>query len=387
MSEAQPPRLLLPANPRANYLAHKEEIDRAIRRVLDGGLYILGEEVRAFEQEFAAFLSVEHTIGVGSGTDALHLALRACGVGQGDVVLTVSHTAVATVAAIELTGATPLLVDIDPATFTIDADHLRATIDDHRSKGSALKAVIPVHLYGQPADMPGITELAKRYNLRVIEDCAQSHGAAVMGRMTGTWGDVAAFSFYPTKNLGALGDGGAVVTNDPELASRARRLREYGWEERHVSHAPGMNTRLDELQAAILRVKLRYLKEENARRKQIAQLYNRILRDTPLKLPQVRDGAKHVYHQYVVRSDRRDEIRAFLTDKGVGTLILYPQPVHLQPAYKGRVLLGRGGLPSTEQVCREILCLPMHPQLGDGEVVRVAELICRWYGNRSRRSP
>jgi dTDP-4-amino-4,6-dideoxygalactose transaminase len=382
MSEARSPQLLLPANPRANYLAHKEEIDRAIQGVLDSGSYILGEEVRAFEGEFAAFLSIGHAIGAGSGTDALHLALRACGIGPGDVVLTVSHTAVATVAAIELAGATPLLVDIDPASFTVDMDRLRATIDDHRSKGSALKAVIPVHLYGQPADMPGIVELAKEHNLYVIEDCAQSHGASVMGRMTGTWGDVGAFSFYPTKNLGALGDGGAVVTNDPELASRASRLREYGWGERHVSDLPGMNTRLDELQAAILRVKLRYLDAENARREEIAELYNRILRETPLKLPQARDGAEHVYHQYVVRSDRRDELKSFLAEHGVGTLILYPQPVHLQPAYKGRVLVGRGGLPRTEQACREVLCLPMHPQLDDTEVVRVAELICRWYGSR-----
>lgn len=382
MSERRSAQLLPPANPKANYLAHKEEIDQAIHKVLERGQYILGEEVRAFEQEFAAFLSVEQAIGVASGTDALHLALRSCGVGPKDVVLTVSHTAVATVAAIELAGATPLLVDIDPGTFTMDVDHLRAAIDDHRRGGGHLKAIVPVHLYGQPADMPGIRQLAKRHNLFVIEDSAQSHGATLLGRSTGTLGDIAAFSFYPTKNLGALGDGGAVVTNNPELGSRARLLREYGWRERYVSDLPGMNTRLDELQAAVLRVKLRYLDAENSRRQQIAQLYNRLLRDTPLNLPQVREGAKHVYHQYVVRCDRRDELRAFLNEKGVATSILYPLPVHLQPAYKGRVGVARGGVPHSEHACREVLCLPMHPQFDDAEIVRVAELICRWYADR-----
>lgn len=381
----QPKPFLLPANPKASYLAHKEEIDETIRAVLRRGSYILGEEVRAFEEGFAAFLSAGHAVGVGSGTEALHLALRVCGIGSGDVVVTVSHTAVATVAAIELAGATAHLVDIDPSTFVIDVDHLRTAIEHAYSRrgDGRLKAIIPVHLYGHPADMAAIMELASRYDLYVIEDCAQSHGAAVAGRMAGTWGDIGAFSFYPTKNLGAFGDGGALVTNDPELSARARLLRQYGWRERHISDLAGMNSRLDELQAAILGIKLRYLRAENARRGEIAQLYNDNLSATPLDLPRARPGANHVYHQYVVRSRLRDDLREFLKQNGTGTLVLYPVPIHLQPAYKDRVRVGHGGLLRTEQVCREVLSLPMHPHLTDVQVIRVAELIARWYRERS----
>ena len=239
--------MILPANPAANYRAHRDEIDQAVHRVLDGGMYILGQEVARFEEEFAHYLGVQHAVGVGSGTDALHIALRACGVGPADTVLTVSHTAVATVAAIELTGATAVLTDIDPATATMDVNRLADAIQKQRS--CRIKAIIPVHLYGHPADMPAIMTIAERHGLKVIEDCAQSHGAALDGRKTGTWGHVAAFSFYPTKNLGALGDGGAVVTNDRALADRLRLLREYGWREKYVSDFAGLNTRLDELQS------------------------------------------------------------------------------------------------------------------------------------------
>jgi dTDP-4-amino-4,6-dideoxygalactose transaminase len=271
---------LLPADPKANYLAHKEEIDQAIRRVLDSGWYILGQEVAAFEQEFAQYLGVSQAVGVGSGTDALEIALRACGVGVGDAVITVSHTVVATVAAIELVGAMPVLVDIDPITFTLDPNRLEDTIAQHQ--GSRIKAIIPVHLYGHPAAMPAIKEIARRHDLYVIEDCAQSHGAAIKGRKTGAWGDLAAFSFYPTKNLGALGDGGAVVTDNAELAQKLRLLREYGWQRRYISEMPGMNTRLDEIQAAVLRVKLQYLDKENAQRRELAEVYNSRLSATPL---------------------------------------------------------------------------------------------------------
>src|SRR5438132_7055559 len=234
-------------------------------------MYILGDEVARFEEEFAHYLGVQYAVGVGSGTDALHIALRACGVGPGDTVLTVSHTAVATVAAVELTGATAVLTDIDPATATMDVNSLAEAIQKQHS--GRLKAIIPVHLYGHPADMPAIMTIAERHGLKVIEDCAQSHGAALEGRKTGTWGHVAAFSFYPTKNLGALGDGGAAVTNDRTVAEQLRLLREYGWRERYVSDFAGLNTRLDELQAAVLRVKLRYLDKENARRRELARIY------------------------------------------------------------------------------------------------------------------
>ena len=368
--------MILPANPAANYRAHRDEIDQAVHRVLDGGMYILGEEVARFEEEFAHYLGVQHAVGVGSGTDALHIALRACGVGPGDTVLTVSHTAVATVAAIELTGATAVLTDIDPATATMDVNSLADAIQKQHS--GRIKAIIPVHLYGHPADMPAIMTIAERHGLKVIEDCAQSHGAALDGRKTGTWGHIAAFSFYPTKNLGALGDGGAVVTNDRTLADRLRLLREYGWRERYVSDFAGLNTRLDELQAAVLRVKLRYLDKENARRRELARIYDAILSATPVTVPRGWQRADHVYHQYVVQSDRRDALRSFLKANGVGTLIHYPVPVHMQPAYQGRVVPSGAALSHTEEICRLILSLPMHPQLTDAEAHEVGDLIVRW---------
>lgn len=368
-------------NPQADYLACKADIDAAIAEVLDSGWYILGQQVLAFEQEFAVYLNSAYAIGAGNGTDALHLALRVCDIGPGDAVITVSHTAVATVAAIDLVGATPVLVDIDPATFTINPAHLEDTIKAFRNRGltsARLKAVIPVHLYGHPADMPVIMDIARRYDLRVIEDCAQAHGASIEGRKVGTWGDIAAFSFYPTKNLGAVGDGGALVTNDEQLARKARQLREYGWRERYISAIPGLNSRLDEIQAAILRVKLRRLDERNEARRTVASRYNQGLLATPLVLPGCRAGVRHVYHQYVVRHRRRDILGAFLKENGVGTLIHYPAPVHAQPAYQDRLVISPAGLAGTEQVCREILSLPMYPQLSADQLDRVIALIVQW---------
>ena len=367
---------LPPTDPKANYLAHKQEIDQAIHCVLDSGWYILGQEVAAFEQEFADYLGVSQAVGVGNGTDALEIALRACGVGVGDAVITVSHTVVATVAAIELVGAMPVLVDIDPITFTLDPNLLEDTIKEHQ--GSRIKAIIPVHLYGHPADMSAIMEIARRHDLYVVEDCAQSHGAAIKGRKTGTWGHLAAFSFYPTKNLGALGDGGAVVTDDQELAQKLRFLREYGWKQRYISDIVGMNTRLDEIQAAVLRVKLRYLDAENAQRRQLAEVYNSRLGDTPLILPEVSKDVDSVYHQYVVESAQRDALKDFLKNNSVGTLIHYPIPVHRQPAYQNRVGVGSGGLQKTEDVVTKILSLPMYPQMISDQAQQVADLIASW---------
>ena len=365
------------AHPQASYLAHQEEIDRAIQQVLQSGWYVLGQEVTAFEQEFARYIGVRDSIGVGSGTDALVLALRAVGVGPGDAVLTVSHTAVATVAAIELAGARPILAEIEPETFTLDPDRLEEAI---KMQGQdQIKAIIVVHLYGHPADMPAINDIAGRYGIKVIEDCAQAHGAALQDLKAGALGSqLAAFSFYPTKNLGALGDGGAVVADDPELAAQVRLLRQYGWRQRYVSELPGMNSRLDELQAAILRVKLRYLDQENGRRQEIARSYNTVLAETPLLLPQVRPGATHVYHQYVVRSRQRDQLQSFLKAHGIGAMIHYPVPVHLQPAYRGRVTLANR-LAGTEAICREILSLPMYPQMTDLDVERVGGVITDFY--------
>jgi dTDP-4-amino-4,6-dideoxygalactose transaminase len=359
--------MILCGNPRAQYESRRAAIDRAIKRVLEGGRYILGEEVSAFEREFADYIGVGSAIGVGSGTEALHLALAACGVGAGDEVITVAHTAVATVAAIELCGAAPVFVDIEPDYFTLNPNHLEEAIT------SRTKAVIPVHLYGQPADLSGIIAIAQQHGVKVIEDCAQAHGAFYSDKRVGSWGDIACFSFYPTKNLGAIGDGGAVVTNDPSLAEKVRCLREYGWEsERNVSDARGWNSRLDELQAAILRVKLQFLDEDNKRRREIAALYDELLCDSDLILPRRRADATHVFHLYVVRSTERDDLLARLRGEGVGASIHYPVPVHLQPAYAGR--FGEAGtLPNTERIAKEILSLPIYPELSGAEIRKVAE--------------
>ena len=371
--------MILQSNPKANFLAHEAEIRSAIARVLESGWYILGAEVAAFEREFAAFLGARHVVGVGNGTDALALAMRACGIGPGDSVITVSLTAVATVAAIELTGASAVLVDIEPETFTMDANCLEEVIRECVLKNLRLKAIVPVHLYGHPADMAAIIEIARRHGLRVIEDCAQAHGSAIGGRICGTWGDAAAFSFYPTKNLGALGDGGAVATNDPALAERVALLREYGWINR-ISHCAGFNSRLDEVQSAVLRVKLKYLSVENARRREIAKLYDILLSAKKFRLPKSKPGIDHVFHQYVIRTLQRDNLKSFLEKRGIGTAIHYPVPVHLQPAYQSRLFMPKLGLPQTENAAREILSLPMHPQLADEEVRQVAEAMQNFSG-------
>ncbi len=371
----RPPMLVPQTDPKAGYLAHRAEIDAAVRRVLESGWYILGGELKAFEEAFAAYLGVSHAIGVGNGTDALELALRACGIGPGDLVFTVAHTAVATVAAIELVGAIPVLVDIDPVTYTIDPNCLEAALS--RSPAGTPKAVIPVHLYGQPADMPAILQLARHHGLYVIEDCAQSHGASLAGRKTGAWGDLAAFSFYPTKNLGALGDGGMVVTGELALAERVRLLRQYGWRERYISDIPGGNSRLDELQAGVLNVKLRHLDAENECRRKLAQGYAALLSETGMGLPSVRPEAVHAFHQYTVCLPRRDALRSHLQQAGIGTLIHYPMPVHLQPAYRGRLPCPMP-LSSTERIARQVLSLPLYPQMSDEQVRVVSQEIVRF---------
>jgi dTDP-4-amino-4,6-dideoxygalactose transaminase len=354
-------------DPKAAYLEQQAEIDAAIRRQLASGWYILGQEVEGFEAEFAAFLGTGHGIGVANGTDALVLALKGLGIGRGDKVATVAHTAVATVVAVELAGAVPVLVDIDPATYTMDPAALEAAFAAHPD----IKAVIPVHLYGQPADLPAIQALARRHGARLIEDCAQAHGARLDGRTLGTWGDVACFSLYPTKNLGALGDGGVIATADAALAADLKALRQYGWREHYISDLAGMNSRLDELQAAILRVKLTALGRWNARRRAIAGAYDAGLAGSGLVLPQVRPGAEHVYHQYAVRSVDRDGLKARLKARGVASNIHYPVPVHLQAAYRDRLVIGPAGLAETERAAREVLSLPMYPQLGDDAVAQV----------------
>lgn len=362
------------SSPKAGYLAYQAEIEEAVARTLASGWYILGQEVAGFEEEFAAYIGVNHAVGVASGTDGLRLALRACGIGPGDLVFTVSHTAVATVAAIDMCGATPVFVDIDPATFTMDPVRLEAALA-HPPPGTP-KAVLPVHLYGHPADLTAISGLCRQHGLRLIEDASQSHGAAWVGRKTGAWGDLAVFSCYPTKNLGALGDAGVVATNDPALNAHLRLLREYGWRERYVSAIPGENSRLDELQAAILRVKLRHLDTDNARRRAAAARYDSLLAGTSVILPRTLPEATAVFHQYVIRSPRRDGLREFLREQGIGTLIHYPVPVHRQPAYAR--FAGGAALPVTEAAAREVLSLPLYPEIPDADLIRTAEAVHTW---------
>ena len=355
-------------NPLASYLSQKEDIDKAISNVFDKGNFILGEEVANFENEFANYIGIKYGVGVGSGTEALHIALRACGIGPGDEVITVSHTAVATVAAIELCGATPVLVDIRLDSYTIDTDQLTKAIT------KKTKAIMPVHLYGLPADIEEIMSIANRFGLHVIEDCAQAHGAIYKNIRAGAWGHIGAFSFYPTKNLGAFGDGGAIVTNDEKIAQKCRSLREYGWHERYISSEKGWNTRLDELQAAILRVKLRSLDNANNKRRDIANKYSQNLGNAGIVIPIESPDKHHVYHQYVIRCTERDRLRRHLLGKDIGTLIHYPVPIHLQPAYIGKIKCPFP-LTVTENVRNEILSLPIFPDLTFAHVDYIASAI------------
>lgn len=362
------------ASPLAQYRAHEDAIRGAIARVLESGGYVLGEEVESFERAFASYCGVTQAIGVGNGTDALILALKALGIGRGDEIITVSHTAVATVAAIITCGATPVLVDVDPVYYTIDHAAIEAAVTPRS------KAIIAVHLYGQPVAIDDIGVTARRHGLVVVEDCAQAVGARHQGRRVGSIGDVGCFSFYPTKNLGAIGDGGMVVTSDNALASRVRRLRQYGWDELRVTHEVGVNSRLDPLQAAILGVKLEHLDTDNARRAALAQRYAEGLAGLPITLPAARPQANHVYHLYVAACDMRDALIAHLAKCGVGSAIHYPAPVHRQKGYTEHAVLPSGGLPITEQVAARIVSLPMYPELSDAEADATIKAVRGFYG-------
>jgi dTDP-4-amino-4,6-dideoxygalactose transaminase len=370
------PAITVPqANPGAGYRALQGEIDAAVARALQSGWYILGQEGRAFEAEFAAWLGAEAAVGCGNGTDALALAMRAIGIGPGTSVVTVSHTAVATVAAIEMVGATPLLIDIEPDCYTMDPAELDAVLAHPPAGLPPIRAVIPVHLYGQPADLAPIIASCRRHGAAVIEDCAQAHGATVGGRKVGTFGAISTFSFYPTKNLGALGDGGMVATGSRELASHVAALRQYGWRTHYLSDEVGVNSRLDEIQAAILRVKLAHLDEQNGRRQRIAAAYDGALEGTALAPPARRQGTGHVFHLYVVRSRDRDSVQSRLRGQGIGTGVHYPVPVHLQGAYVNRVALGPAGCRATEIAAREVLSLPIYPELTDAQVTQVCDAL------------
>ena len=357
---------------KGEYAEIRREITQAIQRVLKNGWFILGGEVERFEEAFSEYVGAKYGIGVNSGSDALFLALKALGIGEGDEVITVSHTFISTADAIVRNGAKPVFIDIAPETYCIDVSGLEAKITNKT------RAILPVHLYGHPADMEPIMEIAKRYNLAVVEDACQAHGVEYKGRKAGSIGDVGCFSFYPIKNLGAYGDGGMVVTDNEELAVELKMLRNYGQPQKYHHDFIGINSRLDEIQAAVLRVKLKYLDEWNEKRRGVAKLYDELLGNSPVITPVERQYAKHVYHLYVVRYKERDRLQQDLLENGIQTQIHYPIPVHRQEAYLG--LFGGVNLTTTERICREILSLPMHPFLGEDEILTIADCVKKAVG-------
>lgn len=353
---------------RAQYRVIADEVKPRVETVMANADFILGQDVASFEEEFAAYCGVSYGIGLDSGTSALELSLRACDVGEGDEVITAANTFFATAAAITYVGAKPILVDINPLTYNIDVSRIEEVLNERT------RAIIPVHLCGQPADMAPIMELAERKGLWVIEDACQAHGARYRSRRVGSVGHVACFSFYPAKNLGGYGDGGMVVTNDEKIAERICMLRDYGQREKYRHLIVGYNRRLDTLQAAVLRVKLRHLDEWNEARRRHAHLYDRLLKDTSVTPSFNPEYSEHVYHLYVVQSERRDELREWLGSKGIATGIHYPIPIHLQSAY-AHLGHSEGDFPITEAYARRTLSLPMFPELAKEQIEYVAEAI------------
>jgi dTDP-4-amino-4,6-dideoxygalactose transaminase len=356
------------ADLQSQYRSIKGEIDAAIGRVLDSAQFILGEEVAGFERDFSRYCQASETVAVNSGTSALHLALLAAGIGAGDEVITVPFTFVATVSAICYTGARPVFVDIEPEYFTIDPAKIEAAITPRT------RAIMPVHLYGQPADMDPILDIARRHRLTVIEDAAQAHGAEYHGRRCGSLAEIAGFSFYPGKNLGAYGEGGAVTTTRADVAKTCRILRDWGQEKRYEHRLKGFNYRMDGIQGAILRVKLRHLEAWTERRCQVAAWYVETLDPESVRLPKARPGCRHVYHVFAVRTDDRDKLRDVLGTQGIQTGIHYPIPVHLQPAHAD---LGHhaGDFPNAEAAAREVLSLPLFPEMTRDQVETVASAV------------
>ncbi len=361
---------------KAQYKSLRPQMDLAIQSVLDRAAFVLGKETQDFEQAFAAYLGVAHAVGVSSGTDALELAIRACGIGSGDEVVTVPNTYIATCEAISFAGATVRFVEVDARTYNIDPGVVEAAITEKT------KALLPVHLYGQPADMGPILEIAKRRGLKVIEDCAQAHGATYQGRKVGTFGDVACFSFYPGKNLGAYGDGGAVVTNDGAIAERVRMLRNHGQRQKYVHHIEGGCRRLDNLQAAVLGVKLPHLDAWNTARRRAAKLYDELLAGIPgVVTPYVSPEVEPVYHLYVVQVPERDRVQEALKATGVETGIHYPIPLHEQPAYAHMGHMPQD-FPISQRLGPRILSLPMFPELSEDQIQHVVSSLHRALENR-----
>jgi dTDP-4-amino-4,6-dideoxygalactose transaminase len=357
---------------KTQYQNMREEMDAAVLGVLESGYFILGPNVKALEKEVAEFCGCEYGVGLASGTDALRLAMDALDIGPGDEVITTPFTFIATANTISRAGASPVFVDIDPKTFNLDPVLVERAITERT------RALLPVHLFGQVADMQAIMELAVRYNLPVIEDSAQAVGAAYKGQKACSFGVIGCLSFYPTKNLGAYGDAGMAVTCNPEMAQRLDVLRRHGGRIKYHAERLGYNSRLDEIQAAILRVKLRHLKDWNAARQKVAARYDELLADLPVTVPYNAPESSHVYHQYTIRAPQRDELRAFLKEQGIGTMVYYPVPIHLQEMYAS-MGLEEGSLPEAEQAAKEVLALPIYPELTDEQVEEVASTIGQFY--------
>lgn len=364
---------------KAQYRSIKSEIDAAISEVLENGSFILGPNVEAIEKEIASLTGTRYAIGVANGSDALHLALVALGIGEGDEVIVPAFTFFATAGAVARIGATPVFVDIDPRTFNISPDLIEKAVTKRT------RAIIPVHLYGQPAEMGEILAIARRHDLRVIEDAAQAIGAGYEGAKAGSLGDIGCFSFFPSKNLGAYGDGGMVVTNSPELAEKLRLLRVHGSKPKYYHHILGYNSRLDELQAAILRVKLRYLDEWTKARQEVARRYDALFKERikgdAVKTPTILPGNDHIFHQYTVRVRERDRLASYLKEHGIDTAVYYPLPLHLQPVFSD-LEYKPGSLPESERASREVLSLPIYPELGVSEQTLVVESIAQFFDNK-----
>ena len=360
--------MILCANPAAQFHSYQDEIEAAVLKVLRSNRYILGEEVEALETEFADYIGVHSAIGVANGTDALEIAIRALDIGPGDEIITVSHTAVATVAAIEAAGAIPVLVDVDPIYYTLNPEQLQEVLSPKT------KAVIAVHIYGQAADLDAIGQFCAENKLFLIEDVSQAHGAKWKGKRLGSIGHIACFSCYPTKNLGAIGDAGLIATNDDKLGNKVRMLREYGWQQRYISNLAGRNSRLDELQAAILRIKLRHLDSDNSKRQKIAVQYSKMLAGQSLNLPATRENVEQVFHLYVIRTDKRHELIEHLKSHDIHAGIHYPMPVHMQPAYKTRIRTAVS-MRVTEMLAEEVLSLPMYPELESQQISDVLQVL------------
>ncbi len=356
----------------AQYVPLKDEIFAGMEKVFDSMHLFLGENVQALEKEFAQFCGAQYGIGVSDGTSALHIILRALDIGPGDEVITVSHTFIATVEAIVLAGATPVFVDVDPETCLMDVSQVEAKITPRT------KAVMPVHLYGQAVDMDPLMEIASRHGLRVIEDAAQAHGAMYKGRPAGSLGDAAGFSFYYSKNLGAYGEGGFIATSDPEINRKVRMIRDHGSERRYYHDLIGVNGRLDEIQAVVLRAKLPHLNDYNVLRRQHAKTYNELLADSPVVTPIECQENKHIYHMYVIQAPHRDELQAWLKERGVGTGIHYPVPVHMQNSM-AHLNYHQGDFPVTEKVVGRILSLPMYAELTEEQIKAVVDALKSFY--------